>query len=97
MLYDESLIASEARGISVRELRGQSATCRGADVGRDDHKPLLRYLDGAVAAIEAALVAAKANASVPTVVALPAIGDAALAAHRIPLPRRSVVAPSRPF
>ena len=93
MLYDESLIASEAKGISIRELRGAVGYLRGAHGNQASYAGLLGYLDGALAAIEAALATAKANSSVPTVVALPDVGDMMLAAHRSLLPRRSVTLP----
>lgn len=93
MLYDESLIASDAKGISVRELRGAVGYLRGVHGGQVGYAPLLRYLDRALVAIETALGSAKANACVPTVVALPEVGDAMLASYRSLLPRRSVTLP----
>ncbi len=93
VIYDESLIASEAKGISVRELRGAVGYLRGAHGGQEGYTAMLGYLDGALTAIETALATAKEQASLPTVVALPEVDETILAAYRSLLPRRAVTLP----
>ncbi len=92
LIYDESLIASDAKGIAVRELRRAVGWLRGDAIGRVGHDTLLAYVDSALGAIEAALTAAK-ESDTPKVLALPGLDDATLAIFRALLPRHPATLP----
>ncbi|MBN9087032.1 MAG: hypothetical protein J0J01_09005 [Reyranella sp.] len=93
MLYDESLIASDAKGVSVRELRAALGFLQGLWLDNTGYAPCLAYLTQAQQAIHDALDTARATPNEPTVIALPEIDDQQLGEFRRMLPRRPAVAP----
>lgn len=91
LIWDESLIASDAYGISVRELSGAIGYLEGVSRGCDaEGGRLISWLKAARDSIETALASPSREA---TTLTLPALDDAELTAFRALLPRRSVTTP----
>jgi hypothetical protein len=92
LIWDESLLASDSYGVSVREMRGAILWLEG--YWQDEQAPkgeLLSWLRKARDRIEQAVASAPADR--PMTLSLPELDDASLIAFRQLLPRRSVVAP----
>lgn len=95
LIYDESLIVSDARALSVRDLRGARGYLTAA-YGKDETlSNLLGYLGSALAAIENALELACRVTGEATLVDLPEIGEDDVVRFGQLLPAHPVVAPFR--
>lgn len=92
MIWDESLLGSEATSMSVRELRGGLGYLKGAYGDQPTHASLVGYLDRAAQAVDIALTAAREAPRTPTMVSLPLASEEELATYRLLLPRKAAVA-----
>lgn len=92
LIWDESLLASDAHGVSVRELNGAIGYLEGIWRGtEDDGAHLVSWLKAARDRIEQALAGSSESEAVT--LSLPELDDAALLSFRSKLPRQTVVAP----
>lgn len=92
MIWDESLLASDAHGVSVRELNGAIGYLEGIWRGtEDDGTRLVDWLKSSRDQIEGALSRSKGDVAVT--LTLPELDDASLATLRAKLPRQTVMTP----
>jgi len=93
LIWDESLLASDSYGVSVRQLNGAigylGGIWRGA--GNEEQAAVLSWLKAARDSVERTLETATPDR--PVTVALPELPDASLLAFRKVLPRCPVVSP----
>jgi hypothetical protein len=92
LIYDESLIASDAKGISARELKAAVASLAVLIDKREGAAGLLTYLGGAMSAIDTALEKAKLTTR-PQMVKLVHPMDGLVEEYRALIPRRASMAP----
>ena len=92
LIWDESLLASDSYGVSVRELNGAIGYLGGIWRGGDnDGAALLSWLKAARTAIETAVL--QPTPDKPVTLSLPELSDEDLIAFRSKLPRCAVVSP----
>lgn len=92
MIYDESLIACDAKGVAARELKAAVAALKVLSEKREGAAAMCSYLDDALHAIDDALEKAKTN-SQPQMVRLVPPVEGSLEEYRALLPRRGSMAP----
>jgi len=92
LVYDESLIASDAKGISALELKGAAALMSVLIAEHEGAKDMLAYVGEAVGAIDAALAMAKTTDRAQ-VIRLPEPAEGAIEQYRALVPRRASMAP----
>ena len=92
LIYDESLIASDAKGVAARELKAAVAALKVLSERREGASGMFAYLDAALVKLTAALKEAAASAK-PQMVKLDPISEADRALYRSLIPRRGSMAP----
>ncbi|WP_428661388.1 hypothetical protein [Reyranella sp.] len=92
LVYDESLITSDAKGISALELKGAAALMAVLIAEHDGAKDMLAYVSGAVSAIDAALARAKTTDRAQ-VIQLPQPAEGTVEQYRALVPKRASMAP----
>lgn len=92
LIYDESLIASDAKGVSARELKAAVAALKVLIAGREGAAGMCAWIDGALNMIDHAMGKARANAHPQVIKLLPPM-DGQLEEYRRLVPRRGSMAP----
>jgi hypothetical protein len=94
LIYDESLVTSEAKGVTVRDLRGAIGYLRGRYGDLAPYVPMVTYLEQVQRCIEDALTTARATPNEAAMVTVPPLEDDDLEEFRQRLPVNPVVAPA---
>lgn len=92
LVYDESLIAADAKGIAARELRAAIASLAVLVERREGSRELLDYLNSGMAQIDEALTTAKLH-DAPQIVSVESPTQERMTAFRSLLPRRGSMQP----